>query len=117
MRKYRVRLSSTPYICIWDICADPDIYLHGLLLCNLVNRSHTDKLHMPNDILSTIINWVVTGLLVVMTFMLRKIFFYDTKIAVLEQQLADRNKHMDEQLSDIKESIKRLETLLLEKNQ
>ncbi len=68
---------------------------------------------MPNDILSNLIDWAVAGLIGIVTFLLRKIFFFDTKIALLEQQLADRDKHQDEQLSDIKESIQRLEGLMM----
>jgi len=70
---------------------------------------------MPSDILSTIFNWVVTGLVVLMTFMLRKIFMFDTQIAVLERQLMEREKHLDQQIQDIKESVTRIETVLIKK--
>jgi len=69
---------------------------------------------MLSDILSDIINWAVAGLVAVMAFLLRKIFFYDTKIAVLEQQFSDREKHLDQQLKDLKTSVERIEGLLIE---
>ncbi len=70
---------------------------------------------MTSDILNTIINWAVSGLAIVMAFILRKLFQHDTKLSVLEKQQEDRRDHLDQQLKDIKDSVTRMENHMLKK--
>ncbi len=70
---------------------------------------------MTSDILNTIINWAVSGLAIVMAFILKKLFQHDTKLSVLEKQQEDRRDHLDQQLKDIKDSVTRMENHMLKK--